>query len=40
MAVGTIEQAERSVTLVTMEKLASAFDLSVAKLLLPYNSNR
>jgi DNA-binding XRE family transcriptional regulator len=32
-AVGTIERAERNVTLATVEKLARAFELSVAELL-------
>ena len=32
-AVGTLERAERNVTLATVEKIARAFELSVAQLL-------
>jgi len=39
-AVGTIERAERNITLATAEKLAKAFDMTVAELLTPYDINR
>ena len=38
--VGAVERAERNVTLATAEKLATAFNLSVAELLAPYDINR
>lgn len=37
--VGAIERAERNVTLATAEKLAMAFNLSVAELLTPYRKD-
>lgn len=36
--VGAIERAERNITLATAEKLANAFNLSVADLLVPYGN--
>jgi transcriptional regulator with XRE-family HTH domain len=39
-AVGTIERAERNITLATAEKIAKAFDMTVAELLTPYDINR
>jgi DNA-binding XRE family transcriptional regulator len=38
--VGAVERAERNVTLATAEKLAKAFDLTIADLLAPYDINR
>lgn len=39
-AVGTIERAERNITLATAEKIAQAFDMTVAELLTPYDIHR
>ena len=38
--VGSIERAEHNVSLATVEKLATAFNRSIAELLAPDNSNR
>lgn len=37
--VGAVERAERNITLATAEKLAKAFDLTVADLLTPYRED-
>ena len=37
--VGAIERCEHNTTLATVEKLANAFDLSVAELLIPHRFN-
>jgi transcriptional regulator with XRE-family HTH domain len=37
--VGSIERYEHNITLATVEKLANAFDLTVAELLTPHSFN-
>ncbi|MGD8617270.1 MAG: helix-turn-helix transcriptional regulator [Gammaproteobacteria bacterium] len=34
--IGAVERAERNITLASAEKLANAFDMTVAELLSPY----